>query len=164
MEKILIDFQKKYPNAFRYKAQQPCSLKELKLIWKSKTINFLQKINISESQFVIWLRLKLGISNKYISVISFYCGEGWRPIVENIAEELDKTKNVYFLQVKEKLGGLRIYLDGSTDKLKDMIKDAEEESLQTCEECGTKADVTTEGSWIKTLCQTCRNKRYKKPL
>ena len=41
----------------------------------------------------------------------------------------------------------------------DVIEWAEKESVKTCEGCGTKEGVTSEGGWIKTLCPTCRNKK-----
>lgn len=42
----------------------------------------------------------------------------------------------------------------------DIIDEAEIESSKTCEDCGSKEGVTSEGSWIRTLCANCRNVQY----
>lgn len=85
-------------------------------------------------------------------------GSGWGNIISRLVMDL------YALgwdgrvgQVKEKWGGLRFYVDEETDAMIDRITEAEEESFETCEQCGTKEDVTTVGRpvWRKTLCYTC---------
>jgi len=45
------------------------------------------------------------------------------------------------------------------ETISDVITWAEHESTKTCEGCGTKKGVTSEGSWIKTLCPKCRSKK-----
>ena len=65
--------------------------------------------------------------------------------------------------IKEKFGTLRFYIGGVEHKLADkiykLIERAEQESVVTCEMCGTKDKVTTKGSWILTLCNSCRKNR-----
>jgi len=56
-------------------------------------------------------------------------------------------------QVKEKFGGLRFYVDGSTDKHDNYISFAESMSYQTCEKCGAPGKIYTDG-WHRTLCDT----------
>ena len=93
------------------------------------------------------------------------CGDGWFDIIstlcENIQKYVDETgcPQVEAVQVKEKFGGLRFYVYNSDDFVENLINQAETESYQTCERCGTKNDVITKGSWITTLCGSCR-KRY----
>ncbi len=87
-------------------------------------------------------------------------GDGWYSILENACKELAKVApdNFKFAQIKEKFGELRLYTlygNAATNKI---VGEAEKESLHTCEHCGTKGNVTTEGSWIQTLCDECRNK------
>jgi ribosomal protein S14 len=88
-------------------------------------------------------------------------GDGWFKLLHDACKKiakLDKDKTFYFLQIKEKFGGLRLYYSGGNEKIGKIIDDAEKKSYKTCEHCGTKRNVTTEGSWILTLCKTCREK------
>jgi len=55
------------------------------------------------------------------------------------------------VQVKEKFGGLRFYVQAATDKHYDYISFAESMSYRTCEECGSVGKRYTDG-WHKTLC------------
>jgi len=54
-------------------------------------------------------------------------------------------------QVKEKFGGLRFYVNGTTDKHHNYISFAESMSYRTCEECGAAGKTYTNG-WHTTLC------------
>ena len=91
----------------------------------------------------------------------FECGDGWFDIINNLSQKLvEIAPTVKAVQVKEKFGGLRFYIGPvDTDKsglVYNLIDNAENDSFKTCEYCGTKENVTTEGGWIKTLCKTCR--------
>lgn len=87
-------------------------------------------------------------------------GDGWFEILHNACKEIAKFDDgtFYFEQIKEKFGGLRLYYAGGNEKIHKITTAAEDESYKTCEHCGTKEDVTTEGSWILTLCKMCRSK------
>ena len=92
----------------------------------------------------------------------FPVGEGWRPLVEKLVQDIvaiDTT--ICISQIKEKYGGLRFYINGSNDEVFNLIDKAEHESYKICEECGTKEGVTTEGGWILTLCKPCRKEYLK---
>jgi hypothetical protein len=91
----------------------------------------------------------------------FPVGEGWRKIVEKLVDDIIKiAPNTEINQIKEKFGTLRFYCSGDgRDDIYDLIKKAEIESGVTCERCGTREGVTTEGDWILTLCKKCRSKR-----
>lgn len=96
-------------------------------------------------------------------------GDGWVPLLDELATKLyalgwDGRMN----QIKEKLGGLRFYAimdsfkrKGTEDAAWNLIWQAEERSFQICEDCGSEESVTTQPltgrSWIRTLCQVCRN-------
>jgi len=84
-------------------------------------------------------------------------GEGWYPIVaklvreiKEIDEELGTQSRV--VQIKEKFGALRFYLDDAQNEHYKMISRAENESTQTCEECGAPGKMYSDG-WILTLCR-----------
>ncbi len=55
------------------------------------------------------------------------------------------------VQVKEKFGGLRFYVQAATDKHYSYITFAESMSYHTCEECGAPGKRYTDG-WHQTLC------------
>jgi len=55
------------------------------------------------------------------------------------------------VQVKEKFGGLRFYVQAATDKHYNYITFAESMSYRTCEECGAPGKTYTDG-WHTTLC------------
>jgi len=55
------------------------------------------------------------------------------------------------VQVKEKFGGLRFYVQAATDKHYNYISFAESMSYKTCEECGAPGKTYTDG-WHMTLC------------
>jgi hypothetical protein len=55
------------------------------------------------------------------------------------------------VQVKEKFGGLRFYVQAATDKHYQYISFAESMSYRTCEECGSPGKTYTDG-WHMTLC------------
>lgn len=63
-----------------------------------------------------------------------------------------------FLQIKEKFGELRIYIETIDDKYRSMVQLVEDLSSGMCEECG---NVGTLGGdfWIKTLCDHHRKER-----
>lgn len=63
-------------------------------------------------------------------------------------------------QVKEKFGTLRFYVDYGeeyADEIEKLIRQAENESAITCEDCGNPGK-TRPGGWIKTLCDDCVKK------
>jgi hypothetical protein len=89
------------------------------------------------------------------------CGAGWFDLIFRLCEDIEKTnpKNFKVEQVKEKFGGLRFYYSGGSQQVNDLVNKAECDSYNICENCGTRENVTSEGSWILTLCKTCREKR-----
>lgn len=89
-------------------------------------------------------------------------GPGWEPLVDELhAKVLEHLPDVQVVQVKEKFGGLRYYLAGSSSspEVNQLVRESEARSFKTCEWCGTTEDVKTaapEGRWAKTLCPTHR--------
>lgn len=93
--------------------------------------------------------------------MAFGCehGDGWFDLIYETCKKikaLDKEGKFYFLQVKEKFGGLRLYCAGGSTEIYKITSEAEDESYKVCEHCGSREDVTSEGSWIVTLCKGCR--------
>lgn len=102
----------------------------------------------------------------------FECGNGWNDIIDKLCKDIEEilttlgTVNIKVVQVKEKFGGLRFYIEWDpetqrtelelSNKIYTTISAAENESMKTCEECGQPGKQTTIGNWIQTLC----NKHY----
>jgi hypothetical protein len=74
--------------------------------------------------------------------------------LEPLVAELEEARGPKFevLQVKEKFGGLRFYVNCRKDAaIRQRIGIAAQESFHTCEICGQPGRLR-EDSWIKTLC------------
>jgi len=66
-------------------------------------------------------------------------------------EEWDEGHQTVAVQVKEKWGGLRFYVNSSDDYIDGAIALAESLSLRTCEQCGAPGKPRG-GGWVRTLC------------
>ena len=96
------------------------------------------------------------------------CGDGWYEIIRNASMELEEIiqrmpekdrKEYWACQIKEKFGGLRFYLSQSTDEMWKITSKVEALSEYVCETCGDRGNTvkrTTIGSWLQTLCRSCR--------
>ena len=81
-------------------------------------------------------------------------------IAKGLREVPEEFPQVVAVQVKEKFGGLRFYVDGGDDVVYGMIQMAESLSTVTCEECG-KPGIQRSGGWIRTLCDEHEAERQK---
>lgn len=96
------------------------------------------------------------------------CDKGWYGIINPLfdyIEEYNKENpdnEIKVLQVKEKFGGLRFYISHGDETLYKMIDKAENESLKTCEHCGSKENVIHTDRWIWTVCKNCLKESVKK--
>ncbi len=95
------------------------------------------------------------------------CGDGWFWLIDMLCSQLqwDIDKNghpqIEAVQVKEKFGSLRFYVNGEDDTQHGMIRLAEYMSEYICEKCGATAGVTQTEGWIVTLCPKCMAERKK---
>lgn len=101
------------------------------------------------------------LSNIYLEV-----GNGWYNIIDNLCEWLQFNTNnnndrpqVKAVQVKEKFGSLRFYVENASNSQFAVISFVEHLTRYICEQCGSRDNVTQEGSWIKTLCTKCRRNK-----
>jgi hypothetical protein len=85
---------------------------------------------------------------------------GWTPLIKELDSKLSELDPHYTIdQIKEKFGGLRYYLYSESENAGIMYKledEYEEKSYSICENCGSTEDVTTDGNWLKTFCNKCR--------
>ncbi len=91
---------------------------------------------------------------------SFEVGDGWFGILNNLIigiRDNDKKKGDWITkvtQIKEKFGGLRFYVTGTSDKNWALIRNAEHKSYGVCEETGSEVEVGTwNDGWIRTICR-----------
>lgn len=84
-------------------------------------------------------------------------GEGWWKILQALHDGLTReSPNYQASQVKEKFGGLRVYLvTYPTDEMARLIVEAEDWAATTCESCGEPGSLRTDRRWRKTLCDAC---------
>lgn len=89
---------------------------------------------------------KLGQSNWRKDIIT-------QEVIDEAKAKMDEeaSKVPVAVQVKEKFGGLRFYVQAATDKHYNYISFAESMSYKTCEECGAPGKTYTDG-WHMTLC------------
>lgn len=94
------------------------------------------------------------------------CGDGWREILKPIFDYVSEYNKEHaddsqleFMQIKEKFGGLRVYMNFYTEELRELIEKAEMASYETCEMCGSTENVgTIINGWITTCCEDCVKK------
>ena len=141
-----------YPEMFSwsYRAEEKTKYEQFYnkcLSWVHKRFRFTRKI-------------------KYIKQINPYnfrfgVGDGWYGILKELIIGIKagdtKEKNGWITKVtqcKEKFGGLRVYVTGTSKKNWDLIRKAEEKSYAVCEETGSEVEVGTwNDGWVKTICR-----------
>jgi len=91
-------------------------------------------------------------------------GDGWYALIDMLCSllqwDIDRNKHAQIeaVQVKEKFGTLRFYVNGSDAKQDGIIDFAELLSGSICEECGSNKDVKQTTGWIYTRCSDCMKK------
>lgn len=86
-------------------------------------------------------------------------GKGWIPLIEDCLDEIllvaEENEDDYIpfrtSQIKEKFGGLRIYLSSYTPEVEKIVDKYEAKSFKVCEECGKPGEERYYG-WYATLC------------
>jgi len=80
-------------------------------------------------------------------------GAGWNDIILDLHNKLVKEYPEYFIaQVKEKFATLRYYTGPLSEAGWGYIREAEDLSAATCEECGRPGEYRGDLSWVLTLC------------
>ncbi len=70
-------------------------------------------------------------------------GKGWRGIVERVLAAIDGQAEL--IQIKEKFGGLRVYVRKGSGAVDEAIEQAEMDALYTCDVCGEDGRLGFEG-------------------
>jgi hypothetical protein len=95
-----------------------------------------------------------------LSHFGFETDDGWFRIIHELSAELEELirrlpagerDEYYAVQVKEKFGTLRFYMNMETEEMSRAIREAEGRSASACEVCGRPGTLRG-GGWLKTLC------------
>lgn len=97
----------------------------------------------------------------------FEVGDGWMSILDDLSRKIEnlnmtvyKDDPIEAVQVKEKFGTLRVYVNNYSEEVEKYIDEAERLSEITCEECGAPGKIRP-GGWITVKCDDCQNKKNK---
>lgn len=88
----------------------------------------------------------------------FFPPDGWLDLILDMDARLAEADPDYrIVQVKEKFGGLRYYIERDTDATRAIIGDGEARSLRTCQTCGSQDSTVARRThgWVATLCGAC---------
>lgn len=126
-------------------------------------------------KYPLLYRDRHGSPQKTLMCWGFTCGDGWFEIIEQLSAKLESEIQALkdqgtpeenlpvAVQVKEKFGGLRFYMDAATESMYKAIGEAEDACDRTCEECGEPGTLRTDRGWIQTLCDKCAYPIERKP-
>ena len=141
-----------YPEMFSwsYRAEEKSGYEQFYnkcLSWIHKRFKFTRKINYIKQV------------NPYN--FGFGVGDGWYGILKELIIGIkagdSREKNNWITKVtqcKEKFGGLRFYVTGTSKKNWDLIRKAEDKSMVVCEETGSEVEVGIwNDGWVKTICR-----------
>lgn len=92
----------------------------------------------------------------------FEVSDGWFEIVSELARKVEQVllempeeqrRAIRCSQVKEKFGGLRVYVDGPAgDVIHSLIRAAEDLSWRTCESCGAAGERRQVRGYLFVAC------------
>ena len=90
---------------------------------------------------------------------------GWSDLIEDALSTIneaisDQSSNLRVTQVKQKLGGLVIYVrhqlsDAARETLENKLNDVHARSLRTCELCGDHGKLGVQAGFICVRCSAC---------
>ncbi|WP_131824424.1 hypothetical protein [Mycobacteroides abscessus] len=85
-----------------------------------------------------------------------YCGAGWYSILIELDRKLiAAAPTILYCQIKEKFGGLRVYLSEHDIRAQQWVREAEASASKACEICGNPGQLRSSRPWIRTLCDAC---------
>jgi len=102
--------------------------------------------------------------NRTLMVWGFLCGSGWYDLLLNLSVSLEKnarrqqqmgipdSKLPMISQVKEKFGGLRVYMKNGSPELYALIEKAQQASTSICECCGDEGKMVVIDGCVMTRC------------
>lgn len=110
-------------------------------------------------------------TTKYGIQFGLECATGWYKHIRDACLKIEalvaampeqEREGFRVLQIKEKFGGLRLYMSATTPEIDAVIGEAESACSTTCEICGGYGRSGTTGYWIRTLCHPCHEKELER--
>jgi hypothetical protein len=90
--------------------------------------------------------------DKILSSDFFDTSSGWNQLIKDLIGDLIELGwNKEVCQVKEKFGGLRFYINESSEDVFRRIREAEEKSYTICEVTGEPGKLRNDIGWWRTL-------------
>jgi hypothetical protein len=85
---------------------------------------------------------------------------GWDSLLRELFTALTEIERiapgtVRIIQVKQKFGYLRVYLESGNPDTYALIDAAGKASGYICEGCGCHSTISSRGGWLTTLCDDC---------
>jgi len=95
-----------------------------------------------------------------LMAFGFMCGPGWYPLIHELLDKIqaivdEQGIDIEVVEIKEKYGGLRVYLSSYTDKIEALVEEYEHRAETVCEHCGDPGSLRYIGGWYQTLCDEC---------
>jgi hypothetical protein len=115
----------------------------------------------TDAEFEDFLASIGGLENAYrigekpiLNRRQFNVDNGWLGIIQRLFEELISLGwEKKFISVKEKFGGMSIFLENLPENGFKIVLDAEKETFSTCQICGEKGEQEKIKGWVYTLCK-----------
>lgn len=90
----------------------------------------------------------------------FSVSNGWLGILKRLFETLISLGwNKEFINVKQKFGGMSLFLDNLPENGFHFVIESEKESHKVCEVCGEPGSQHSINSWVYTLCDEHQEKK-----
>lgn len=105
--------------------------------------------------------LKSNFPQLYSQLHSIDCDDGWYSLIYGLSNTIefhleylppDLKGKIFAVQVKEKFGGLRFYLNHGTPYIDGAVQMAEAMSYCTCETCGNKGSQRNVKGYVFVAC------------
>jgi hypothetical protein len=118
-------------------------------------------------QFPEFFKDYLGDPKKTAMSFGIQTDDGWFDLIKQAAARLtfqtsqlpeDERGEYRASTIKEKFGGLIIYMTKSTPKMLDICEDILKKSRKTCEVCSAFGKLVDFNGCVKTVCSTCEAK------
>jgi hypothetical protein len=92
----------------------------------------------------------------------FCIGDGWKDLFTELLEKMDKLDpKPELAQVKEKFGGLRVYLEKWNEDAEELIREAEKKAAKTCDWCGAPGKIDPKSAWARCRCEKHKDKTWR---
>lgn len=94
----------------------------------------------------------------------FDCQDGWFILLDELADRIrqyrdqcSESEELEIIQIKQKMGALRIFIRGGNEIIQKLIKEAEDKSKLICELDGEPASglCVCAPHWYRYLCNKC---------